>query len=99
MSKFTKEEFIAKFALYLNVTKAEAGRRYEQFLGFTEDVLAEAVPGEDITLVPLGCLKLVEKPARVGRSPKDGTPINIPKKVHVRFAPSQRLKKLIQVEE
>ncbi|MBN2399027.1 MAG: HU family DNA-binding protein [Candidatus Aminicenantes bacterium] len=49
-----------------------------------------------VTLVGFGTFKVIEKKAKVGRNPKTGAKINIPKKKVPKFVPGKELKKLIK---
>ena len=54
---------------------------------------------EDVAFPGFGVLYVVERPARRGRHPGTGEPIDIPARKTVRFMPGQRLKKRIANEQ
>ena len=49
-----------------------------------------------VTLVGFGTFKAIEKKAKVGRNPKTGAKINIPKKRVPKFIAGQELKALVK---
>jgi DNA-binding protein HU-beta len=49
-----------------------------------------------VTLVGFGTFKVIEKKAKVGRNPKTGAKINIPKKKVPKFVAGKELKKLVK---
>ncbi|MCX6555886.1 MAG: HU family DNA-binding protein [Candidatus Aminicenantes bacterium] len=49
-----------------------------------------------VTLVGFGTFKVIEKKAKVGRNPKTGAKINIPKKKVPKFVAGKELKALIK---
>jgi DNA-binding protein HU-beta len=49
-----------------------------------------------VTLVGFGTFKVIEKKAKVGRNPKTGAKINIPKKKVPKFVAGKELKVLVK---
>jgi DNA-binding protein HU-beta len=49
-----------------------------------------------VTLVGFGTFKVIEKKAKVGRNPKTGAKISIPKKKVPKFVAGKELKKLVK---
>ena len=49
-----------------------------------------------VTLVGFGTFKVIEKKAKVGRNPKTGAKINIPKKKVPKFVAGKELKTLVK---
>jgi DNA-binding protein HU-beta len=49
-----------------------------------------------VTLVGFGTFKVIEKKAKVGRNPKTGAKINIPKKRVPKFVSGKELKTLVK---
>ena len=49
-----------------------------------------------VTLVGFGTFKVIEKKAKVGRNPKTGAKINIPKKKVPKFVAGKQLKTLVK---
>ena len=49
-----------------------------------------------VTLVGFGTFKVIEKKAKVGRNPKTGAKINIPKKKVPKFVAGKELKALVK---
>ena len=70
----TKAELIAAISEKTDYTKTVVN---EILTAFNEAVIDGLKKGETINLVQLGKLIPVDKAPRKGRSPKDGTPIDI----------------------
>ncbi len=69
-----KAELIEKIAADANLTKAEANRALDAFL---KSVTESLRGGEEVALVGFGSFKVRARPARQGRNPKTGEPIQI----------------------
>lgn len=73
-----KSEFITAVAEKTGQTKVAT----DLFVGAFFDVVQETLStGEDISLVGKAKFEVVETKAKIGRNPKDGTPIDIPASV------------------
>jgi DNA-binding protein HU-beta len=75
------------------VTKTNAKTAVEAVL----DALAEAlVNGERITPVGFGTFEVQDTPARMGRNPQTGAPVEIPAGKRVKFKPGKQLKEAVR---
>jgi DNA-binding protein HU-beta len=71
------------------ITKAQAKSLVESLLGAIRDA---AVRGEEVSLPGFGKFKVQAKPARTGRNPSTGEPIQIAATKKVSFQPAKVLK-------
>ena len=85
----TKVELIKATAEAKGITIKEATVDVDLIIGLIE---AELVEGNDVALHGFGSLKVVAKPERQGRNPKDGTVITIEAKKVVKFTMAKGLK-------
>lgn len=69
-----KADLIEKIAADANLTKAEANRALDAFLKSVTESLRD---GDEVALVGFGSFKVRTRPARQGRNPKTGEPIQI----------------------
>ncbi|MEJ1222917.1 HU family DNA-binding protein [Sediminicola sp. 1XM1-17] len=83
-----KSDLIAAMAEDAGITKAEAKRALESFLGNIEKSLKE---GERVALVGFGSWSVSKRVARTGRNPKTGETIKISAKHVVKFKPGAAL--------
>jgi DNA-binding protein HU-beta len=77
-----KTQLIDAMAETSGLTKADAKRALEAFVGATTESLKS---GDKVALVGFGSFSISERAARSGRNPKTGTTINIPAKKVVKF--------------
>lgn len=89
----TKTEFVEEVATKLNTSKAQAEEAVKAFLETVEEQLTK---GEKIQLTGFGAFEVVERAAREGRNPKDGTPLHIEASKSPRFKPGKVLKDLVK---
>jgi nucleoid DNA-binding protein len=90
----TEAELINAIAAETDHTKVTV-RTLLRVLG--DEVAAALRRGEDVSLLSLGKLKPVAKPARQGRNPKTGAALLIPAKHTVKFSPSKALLEVLEV--
>lgn len=83
-----KGELIDAMAKDAGLSKADAKRALEAFLGATTGALKS---GDRVALVGFGSFKIVNKAARMGRDPRTNKPLQIPAKKVVKFAPGADL--------
>lgn len=69
-----KADLIEKMAEAADLTKAEAGRALDAFVKSVTESLRD---GDEVALVGFGSFKVRTRPARQGRNPKTGEPIQI----------------------
>ena len=89
-----KNELAAKMVKDSTVTKSTAIRVVDTMLQVVSDMLKKK--DGKVTLVGFGTFKSIDKKAKVGRNPKTGAKINIPKKRVPKFVAGKELKNLIK---
>jgi DNA-binding protein HU-beta len=83
-----KAELIDAMASNAGLTKADAKRALEAFVGATEGALKQ---GERVALVGFGTFSVSKRAARKGRNPQTGKEIKIAAKKVVKFKPGNEL--------
>jgi DNA-binding protein HU-beta len=89
-----KNELAAKMVKDSTVTKSTAVKVVDTMLQVVSDVLKKK--DGKVTLVGFGTFKAIDKKAKVGRNPKTGAKINIPKKRVPKFVAGKELKNLLK---
>jgi len=77
-----KAELIEAIAADASLTKADAKRALDAFIGATTGALKK---GDRVALVGFGSFSVTARAARKGRNPQTGKEIQIPAKKVVRF--------------
>lgn len=77
-----KAELVEAIASESNLSKADARRALDSFIGATTKALKK---GDKVALVGFGTWGVVKRAARVGRNPQNGKKINIKAKKVVKF--------------
>ncbi len=77
-----KTQLVAAIAAEAGLTKAQAQKALEATVNAVAGALKN---GENVQLVGFGTFSVVEKAARQGVNPKDGSKIQIPAKKVVKF--------------
>jgi len=85
----TKADLVASIASQANLTKADAERALDAFLGNVTKALKSA---GKLTLTGFGTFVVAERKARMGRNPQTGAPIQIKAGKTVRFKAGKGLK-------
>jgi DNA-binding protein HU-beta len=88
-----KAELIEAIASQANLTKVEAKKALDAFVGATTDALKA---GDRVALVGFGSFGISERKARVGRNPQTGKEINITAKKVVKFKAGSELAKIVK---
>ena len=88
-----KAELIEAMASDAKLTKADAKRALDAFIGATSKALNK---GERVALVGFGSLGVAKRAARKGRNPQTGKEINIAAKKVVKFKPGASLQKTVK---
>ena len=84
-----KEQLIAQIAKKTGSTQKDAENLFNAYV----DVKTEAlVSEEEVQLIGFGKFEVVNTPAKTGRNPQNGQPIQIPAKKVVKFRVGKRLK-------
>ena len=89
MNKSQLIEVIAKKA---DISKAKAGDAVDAFVAAITSALKS---GDAVTLIGFGSFSTAERAARVGRNPKTGKEIKIPKTKVAKFKVGKKLKEAV----
>ncbi len=87
-----KAELIDAIAKDAGLTKADAKRALESFVGTTTKALKK---GDRVALVGFGSFSVSKRAARKGRNPQTGSEIKIAAKKVVKFKPGADLQKAV----
>lgn len=88
-----KAELIDAIASEANLTKADAKKALDAFIGATTNTLKK---GERVALVGFGSFSVSERKARTGRNPRSGKEITIPAKKVVKFKAGAELADVVK---
>jgi DNA-binding protein HU-beta len=89
----TKKEFTDKLAERAGLSKVDAQKAYDAFLGLTTDYLKA---GEKVSFLGFGAFSVQDRPARTARNPKDGKMVEVPAKKAIKFKAGSELSQNIQ---
>lgn len=84
----TKADLVSRIAGDGGITKAQAEKAVDGFVGAISDALSQ---GEKVTLVGFGTFSVGQRSAREGRNPRTGDKITIPASKVVKFKPGKSL--------
>ncbi|MCU0586545.1 MAG: HU family DNA-binding protein [Syntrophobacteraceae bacterium] len=84
----TKADLVSKIAGDGGITKAQAEKAVDGFVGAVTDALSA---GEKVTLVGFGTFSVGARTEREGRNPRTGEKITIPASRVVKFKPGKSL--------
>ncbi len=88
-----KAELIDAIASEADLTKADAKRALDAFIGATTNALKK---GERVALVGFGSFSVSSREARKGRNPQSGMEITIPAKKVVKFKAGTELADMVK---
>ncbi len=88
-----KTDLIQAIAQTAGLSKKEATAALDATLAAITDALARR---EDVALIGFATLSISERPARTGRNPQTGQPMQIPATNVIKFKTGKELKKSIQ---
>ncbi|MCF8230470.1 MAG: HU family DNA-binding protein [Bacteroidales bacterium] len=88
-----KAELIEAMASEAKLTKADAKRALDAFIGATGKALKK---GDRVALVGFGSFSVAKRAARKGRNPQSGKEIKIPAKKVVKFKPGNELSSTVK---
>lgn len=88
-----KAELIEAMASHANLTKADAKKALDAFVGATTAALKK---GDRVALVGFGSFGISERKARKGRNPQTGKEISIKAKKVVKFKAGSELAKVVK---
>lgn len=89
----TNAQLIAACADAAQVKKAVAERLVKELCA---TIRAQLAAGQKVAMGDLGIFKPVQRAAKVGRNPKDGSVVEIPARRSVKFSLSRALKEALQ---
>ncbi len=87
-----KNDIIAHIASEADLTKAQAAKALDAFLGGVTVTLKK---GGDVRIVGFGTLAVSRRKATKGRNPRTGDVIDIPASNQVKFKPGKQLKEAV----
>jgi DNA-binding protein HU-beta len=87
-----KSELIDKVASQASLTKSDAEKAVNAFIGVIESVVAT---GNKVTLPGFGAWSRTARAARTGRNPRTGEPVQIPASNAVKFSVGADFKKKV----
>lgn len=88
--KITKSGLVEQYAQKHNSTKKDAAEIIDNVFNLLQDNFIE---GNDVELQNIGTLKIKERPARMGRNPKTGEPMQFTDSKSIVFKINSGLKK------
>lgn len=88
-----KAELIDAMASGAGLTKADAKKALDAFIGATSKALKK---GDRVALVGFGSFAVSQREARKGRNPQSGKEITIPAKKVVKFKAGAELAKVVK---
>ena len=83
----TKKELAEKLALEMGVSKRSGEMAVEAFINIIQGQMRQ--PGHEVVMRGFGTFKAKPVPARTGRNPQTGAPVEIPEHIKVVFKPSK----------
>lgn len=89
----SKADLVSKIAADAGVTKDQAGKALNSFLGAVEDALKA---GDKLTLVGFGTFYVAERSARTGVNPATGEKIQIAASKAPKFKAGKALKEAVK---
>ena len=87
--KMTKKELIADIAEDQGCTQQEVSATVDALF---EKILQAIESGQDVAIHGFGTFARKERPARQGRNPQTGAPVDIPASTGLGFKPAQAVK-------
>ena len=86
-----KKQLVAKLAVSLNQSKADAERTFDTIT----NAILDALKGDDnVKIAGFGTYKVAKRKARIGRNPRTGEQIQIGASQKVKFIPAKALKEI-----
>lgn len=89
----TKVDLINSVASKVGLTKADAGRAVDAFIGAISNALAK---GEKVTVTGFGTFEVRARAARMGRNPQTGAPLHIAATKTPAFKSGKSLKEAVR---
>lgn len=91
-----KTELVSRVAERANMTKKDTERFLNTFIDVVEEALAQ---GDTVAILGFGTFLARERPAREGRNPRTGQPIQIPASKVPVFRPGRGLRGSVTGED
>ena len=88
-----KSELITEMSTKAGMTKLDTEKVLKAFIDTVTETLAK---GEKIQLVGFGSFEVVERAARTGRNPQDGSTIMIPKSKAPKFKFAKNVRDIVK---
>lgn len=88
-----KQEFVEQVAFASNLTKAQAKAAVDGVITSIEAALRD---GNPVVLMGFGTFEVVKRPARTGRNPQTGEPVQIAESKSIKFRAGSSLKKAVR---
>lgn len=88
----TKTELITAVAQHAGLDRKTVAAALD---ALTATITATVARGEDVTVIGFGRFEQVHKPARTGRNPQTGAPVEIPARDVPRFVPGSAFKEAV----
>lgn len=89
----TKVDLINSVASKVGLTKADAGRAVDAFIGAISNALSK---GEKVTVTGFGTFEVRPRAARMGRNPQTGAPLHIAATKTPAFKSGKSLKEAVR---
>lgn len=86
-----KQDIIRELAPKINTNQDEARVILNSVLEVLSDAFNELEEGERLRLVDFATFQKLKRPARLGRNPKTGQPVDIPEKIIIKCSLSEKL--------
>ena len=87
-----KAQLIEEMAKKAGITKADAKKALDAFVGVTAGALKK---GDKVSLIGFGTFSVIKRGKRKGRNPQTGQVLDIPAKKVAKFKPGSELSKLV----
>jgi DNA-binding protein HU-beta len=87
-----KQDLVKSVAGKVNQSESQTTQLVNAVFDTIEEALAR---GEDVTISGFGSFRVVDRPAREGRNPQTGEPIQIAARKSPTFSPGSELKRLV----
>ncbi len=89
----TKKEFTDKMAEKAGMSKTDAQKAFDAFIGVTKEYLQA---GEKVSFLGFGAFSVQEKAERTAKNPRTGEVVKVPAKKVIKFKAGSELSASIQ---
>ena len=91
-----KTQLVSAVAETSGLTKVDAEKAVKSII---EAISKELASGGGVTLIGFGTFSVIQRAARIGRSPQTGEAIDIPSRKVPKFKPGKALKEMVDVKD